>query len=69
MRNTHVVLVGIVASEGVTHLLGGGLLALGLEGRAGRVTGTLDLVTEVLGGRLLGIGLKGRGMEVNIGSQ
>lgn len=48
-----------VAGEGITHLLGGGLLALGLNRGSHGVSGSLELVTEMLGGGLLGIGLQG----------
>jgi hypothetical protein len=59
-KDTHVVVVR-VAREGVTDLLGGRLLALGLKSRGSRVGVALELVTEVLGGRLLRVGLKGGG--------
>jgi len=51
-----VVLVA-VGAEGITRLLGGRLLALGLHGGRDGVTGTLHLVTHMLGGRLLRVGL------------
>ena len=46
-----------VAGEGVTSLLGGGLLALGLEGRGNGVGGALEGVTSTLSVGLLVLGL------------
>ena len=54
--NTHLIVVR-VGAESVTDALGGGLLALGLEGRRSRVGLSLELVAEVLGRRLLRVGL------------
>jgi len=55
------VAVGVVARDGVTDLLGGALLLLGLDGGGDRVGGTLDGVAGLLEVRLLRVGLGGGG--------
>lgn len=57
----------VAARDGVGGLLGGGLLAGGLD-RAGNVVGgALDLVTSLLKARLLGVGLQAGGSLVGGG--
>jgi len=53
--------VGVVTRDGVSDLLGGGLLLLGLNGRSDRVHGTLDVVSGLFNVRLLRVGLQGGG--------
>lgn len=46
-----------VAREGVTHLLAGGLVGLGLHGGCKRVGLALDSIGGLLSASLLGVGL------------